>query len=171
MADPAQSTIVLDGVTLTLVDVGGDHIPPDRMCTTHINEGWYSTAPGSPMPSDAHDNPGLICSLGGKVTTFGVLLGDVRDAGAGSRAVKVEGASGSTRECAFEESAHVEILEATGRSAPFPAMVTPDYRKVMVMRLVVSMAGCPKISASLTYVTTAADYHAETNTTCRVCSL
>jgi hypothetical protein len=92
---------------------------------------------------------------------------DLRDVGPGSMALTLSGSVGES--CFFEGEAELTIDESVGGSAPYPAVVTPDYKKVFHVRFGASIGPCVAamgVNGTLAFTTTAADIHANPNDLC-----
>lgn len=172
----SDSSLSWDGTSFPLRPDGhSDEPPPSGSCNVDLTAYGAAAYLGSSLP-DISRGAHAVCIVGDLQLSFGVHLEDIRDEAPGAYPVQVT--HGELRSvacahcdvaCVFDGAATMTIEEAQGGAAAFPALVTPDYRKVFRVEVTSLDEQCAAVSASLHFTTVAAAMHGEDDTYCRRC--
>lgn len=115
------------------------------------------------------------CLVAGETVVFAVALDDLRVEPAGSLAREVTGWTSRSesvdcwiRDPRGQPSAEVVVAGGPGAVAPFPAMVTSDFRREVTIRI--TNTACTPIDATLRFVMVPSDFKGRIES-CEVCAL
>ena len=167
-AKPVESELRVSGASRPLVDGYGGDRPPEGSCFASVG-GTRSVDLGPKLMVDHAFR--ALCLVGGELVSFGGSLDDIRDAPVGKRSVRIDGWTArdpNSIECRFGASAELDVTARAGDVAPLPAMVTPDYRMELTLRLVSTT--CKPIDATLRFTFVASDLRG-VETSCVQCAM
>ena len=173
-ASAPESTIEWDGNALALVDRPDRSAPPDGTCFANL-ERQNANTPLGQSPPDVSQNIFASCTSGGVSLVFGAQLGDIRSLPPGSEMIEVGGhdtdpdREGNT----LHLKGRLYIDESVGTATSFPAMVSPDFRKVLRLHVWSGPTASdeePDVTAWLRFVLTADDFHGYPDATCQLCA-
>ena len=181
-ADAPTSTFVVGGVSRSFVHaVAPSESPLEGSCYANVVGGGGEGSAGKSVDLEARVS--AQCLIGGVTISFDIALGDVRRQAPGKRRLELSGwtsrspRSPSSTDCrilvgyGFLEGAtrvELEITEATGGSAPLPALVTSDYQREITVRI--ESTACVPIDATLRFTSRAADFTFSPRP-CEICAL
>jgi hypothetical protein len=165
-----ESAITWDGQAFELIDASYVATPPRGSCSANVVELDESTWPEQSPPSVSQTIRIECQSASGIELWFGLGLGDTRELQVGTRGVLLE-AWVPYEPPSWMVAGTLAVEESVGSAAPFPGVVTPDFRRVLWLVVTPVTGGTerPVIGATLRFVLTAANFHGYPDALCHGC--
>ena len=149
-------------------------LPPQGTCcaNTHMWAIWTSI--GRPPPELPVQEIQVSCLLGATRFLLSLDLEGLWSVEVGAHRVGTHGWTSQADVTTYDVHwpATLIVEESVGSLAPFPELVTPDFRRVLRLEVDGSPFGVSgfDVSASLRFTLTVAQFHGEPNGTCVVCA-
>lgn len=154
----AGSRLAWRGNDLSIVPLADGVAPPDGSCWVTLD-----TVDDCSDQSPLSQEISASCSApDGTLITLDLTLSDLRDIGPSTITVSVRaGVTAPKGASSYADGWGTLTIEvSTGRSAPFPTLVTPDYVKTFRLDYTLpGLNGANDVDATFRFTTTAGDFH------------